>query len=324
MSDSLIILFVAFLADLYLGDPVYPLHPVRLIGRLIRGCEVLLEHLHLFTLAGGVVLLISVISVVISVYASISLLLLDYLLIINGFLLYSCLSLKDLVKHGKRVLSDLENNHLEQARNSVQHLIGRDASRLDRYGIARAAVESLAENFVDGFLAPLFWFCLGSIASFALGFDATVGGILAVLIHKTVNTLDSMVGYKNARYQAFGKASARFDDLLNFLPARLSIPVIAVAAVLCGLDGKGAWKIGWRDRLKHNSPNAGHAEATVSGALQIRLNGPGIYPHGLVDKPWLGDGTDLVLTSHLRKTFTLVYTAAFIAAALFAGGMALI
>lgn len=317
MKEPLVILFFAFILDLALGDPVYRLHPVRLIGELIHSVESLLERLNLLDLRGGVMLVIIVQVVVLGSYTVISTLLSGAAVFFQLYLFYSCISLKDLVKHGKAVLSELEGDNLEQARNAVQMLIGRDAHVLDRHGVARATVESLAENFIDGFLSPLFWFAIGSVSAFKLGISPVFGGTASVLFFKVASTLDSMVGYKNERYLLFGRAGARLDDILNYLPARLGIPLITFSAVLTRLNGKNAWKTGWRDRLKHSSPNAGHAEACVAGALNIRLNGPGIYPHGRVEKPWLGNGTELVEPAHISQASYLILTTAFLSVALF-------
>lgn len=324
MNECLIILLFAFVIDLYLGDPVYPFHPVRLIGHLIKKFEDLLEKRSQLTVRGGLLLVIACQATILAVYYILRFLLAGYAVLLNIFVVYSSISIKDLIKHGRAVLSGLEANDLHQARRSVQMLIGRDANYLDEFGVARATVESLAENFVDGFLAPLFWFTVGAILADKAGLPGSVGAVGFILFYKVSNTLDSMVGYKNKRYLEFGRAGARLDDVLNYIPARLVIPIIAVAARICRLDWKKAWKIALRDRLKHTSPNAGHAEACVAGALNIRLNGPGIYPHGRVEKPWLGEGTERVTAHHIKQAFYLILSSAFFAAALFAGMIALI
>lgn len=269
-------------------------------------------------------LLIAVQAIVLGMYGGLTVLLSSASLLLDIFVVYSCISLKDLIRHGKAVWHALEQENLEKARNAVKMLIGRDANKLDSCGVARAAVESLAENFVDGFLAPLFWLTLGTLLIKFIGWESMGLAVGLALCYRVTNTLDSMVGYKNERYREFGTASAKLDDWLNFLPARLGIPMIALAALFCRLDARQAWQIGWRDRLKHSSPNAGHTEAAVAGALQVKLNGPGIYPFGRVDKPWLGDGTEQVTARHLQQTFYLIVTAALIATAFFAITIALL
>ena len=312
MKENLWVLLIACACDLCLGDPVYRLHPVRLIGHLISLVESVLEKWRLLTIMGGFFLLIVVQAMISGSYLALHFLLFDWVLLLNIFLLYSCVSVQDLLKHGQRVLKPLAEDDLSKARNAVQMLIGRDAKILDKHGVARATVESLAENFIDGFLAPLFWFVLGAILAEKMSVLPTAGGLLLTLFYKVTNTLDSMVGYKNERYLAFGRFSAKLDDFLNYLPARMGIPIISVAALICGFDWKRAWLVGWRDCLKHSSPNAAHAEACVAGALNIRLNGPGIYPHGLVEKPWLGDGTAEVSAFHLKQTSKLILCSALI------------
>ncbi len=317
MKESLIVLLFAVVLDLYLGDPVYPLHPVRIMGFLINRIESLLHRFGHDTFKGGVSLILIVLSFFLLPYIILCFFLSEYILLINIFLVYSCIAIGDLRKHGKAVGEALENNDLVNARKAVQKLIGRDANKLDFHGVGRAAVESLAESFIDGFLAPMFWFFLGCLIGKSIGLNPSVFGVCFILSYRVVNTLDSMVGYKNEKYQIFGRASARLDDAVNYIPARLGIPIISIAAGICKLNGKSAWSIAWRDRLKHSSPNAGHAESCVAGALNIRLGGPGFYPHGLVEKPWLGDGTSKVSTEHLNQASYLILCSAFLATAFF-------
>jgi adenosylcobinamide-phosphate synthase len=278
--------------------------------------EKLLEKLRAFNSWGGLVLLLATQTAVVGFYLIFNSVMAGYALVLAIFVVYSSLSVQDLIKHGRAVMIALERGDLSQARNAVQMMIGRDAKVLDEHGVARAAVESLAENFVDGFLAPLFWFTIGALLADKIGLEPEILGCALILIYKTTNTLDSMVGYKNEKYLKFGKTSAQLDDILNVVPARMSIPIIAFSALICSLDGWQALLVGWKDRLKHSSPNAGHAEAAMAGALHIQLNGPGIYPHGKVDKPWLGEGTRYVTATHLKQSSYLVLTAAFVSTVL--------
>lgn len=316
LHDSAFILLAAFALDVLLGDPVYPLHPVRLIGQLITVIEKGLEKLDLFNHVGGVLLVLLVLSVTLGAYSGGLILTQKLSWIFNIFLVYSCIAFKDLLKHGKVVARALEEQDLEGAQMAVQMLIGRDAKLLDADGIKRATIESLAENFIDGLLAPVFWFAVGSLMASLLGFESDIGGVGAILVYRVTNTLDSMVGYRNDRYQSFGWASARLDDVLNFFPARLGIPVITLGAIWGRFHAKAAWKTGWRDRLKHSSPNAGHAEASVAGALNIKLGGPGIYPHGKVEKPWLGDGSAEVPVACMYSASRLITYSAIITIAI--------
>ena len=261
MPEAAIILIAAFLLDFIIGDPVYRFHPVRLIGSLIQKLEARLynnfEHK-----MGGIWLWAGTVLVTVLAYG-IALILLPNILV-NIFALYSCIALHDLLRHAKAVQDPLESENLILARQKVQMIVGRDANLLDNFGVARATIESVAESFVDGFLSPLFWFALG------VTFYGVTGGIILVLAFKATSTLDSMVGYKNLRYMEFGTFSAKADDVFNFVPARLSIPLISACAYALKLIikqlGKSVCAI-----VKPLFPNSAHAEATVAGALNLQL-----------------------------------------------------
>lgn len=307
LNHPAFLLAAAFVLDLLLGDPPCPVHPVRLIGRLIGIAERLLRRCRIQLLLAGALLPCIVGGAALLVYQLLRHLAPGAEWLINLLLIYSLLALKDLAHHARRVAAALHSDDLTAARAAVQTIVGRDVNRLDPAGIARATIESVAENFVDGFLSPVFWFAAG-----ALCFGGAGGGVALLLLFKVVSTLDSMVGYKNERYLLFGRVSAKLDDAMNFVPARLSIPLLALAARCAGGDWKAAWRIGWRDRLKHASPNSAHAEAAAAGALNLQLGGPTVYPHGTVDKPWLGDGVRDTTAGDIRRTLNLVYAAAWI------------
>lgn len=310
MSECVCVLLAAVALDVFLGDPVYPLHPVRLAGGTIRWVEAALRRAGLSGYGGGILLAAAVLCLSLGSYLGLRFAMLRgpsrLAVFFDIFLVYSCIALQDLLRRAGQVSRALRQNRLEEARRRVQEIVGRDAGRLDAAGIARAAVESVAENFVDGFLSPLFWFVTGSAVARLCGFPPCPGAVLGILAMRMVNTLDSMVGYRNERYIRFGRASARLDDMMNFAPARIAIPVIALAAAACGLKTKNCLKTGRRDRLKHPSPNAGHAESCVAGALDIRLGGPTIYFHGSVEKPWLGDGTPEVSGKDIDRCRMLI------------------
>lgn len=179
------------------------------------------------------------------------------------------LAQRSLWDHVRAVARPLAVGDLDAARTAVGKIVGRDVQRLDESGVAAAAIESLAESFCDGVVAPLFWF--------------VVGGLPGLFVYKAVNTADSLIGHREPRWRAFGWASARFDDLLNWIPARLS-------GVLIALAGKGGWRILLRDAVKHASPNAGWPEAAMAGALRVRLGGPAWYEGAPSNRPILGDG----------------------------------
>jgi len=191
------------------------------------------------------------------------------------FFIYSSIAARDLVRHSSAVHAALAGGDLAKARQRVGLIVGRDTAELDEQGVTRAAVESVAESMVDGVTAPLFF--------------AVLAGPMGAMLYRAVNTMDSLFGYKNERYRRFGTAAARLDDLANFLPARLSALLIPVAAFFLGLDARRSLIVLKRDRKNHASPNSGHSEAAMAGALGVRLGGPAVYSGRAVAKPFLGD-----------------------------------
>ena len=290
MSDALLILLVAYLLDLLIGDPVYPLHPVRLIGSSILIIQNIFKKITFFNIAAGGLLTIIVILFSNIIYLLIEKLSDPYAYLVQVFLVYSLIAGKDLIKHTEVVIRELIGEHIDEARHAVSMIVGRDPAHLNSEGISKAAIESVAENFTDGILSPIFWYMVGVIVAFVFNLNPSTGGIVLMLTFKVVSTLDSMIGYRNEQYEKFGKIAAKLDDVLNFLPARLSIFIIVTGAFFLKLSYKKSWKIAWRDRLKHKSPNAGHSEASVAGALGIKLGGTSMYAFGEVEKPVLGDG----------------------------------
>ncbi|MBC7218448.1 MAG: cobalamin biosynthesis protein CobD, partial [Candidatus Caldatribacterium sp.] len=198
----------------------------------------------------------------------------------------------------------LEDGDLPRARDALRHLVGRDTERLSEWEVVRGCVESLAENFNDGIVAPLFY-----IALF---------GALGGLVYKAVNTLDSMLGYKDFRYYFFGFASARADDVLNFIPARLSAIFIALAALFCGRFFKGAVLCALRDARKHPSPNAGWPESAMAGALGVRLGGVNYYQGKREERPFLGDPLLDLVPARIREARRIVALGTGIALSAFA------
>lgn len=310
MGDAVIVLVSAFAVDRLIGDPVYPFHPVRLIGRTIIAVESMLRRLGQTEYIGGLFLVFLVLLISIGSYigmhhiAQLGHPMLT--LLIDIFLATSCIAFQDLFSHARKVAKALEKNDLEKAQHAVQMIVGRDARQLDAQGVARAAVESVAESFVDGLLAPVFWFFAGAGLFMFVSELPSMGAIIGILGYRVINTMDSMVGYKNQQYMRFGTAAARLDDAANFLPARLSIPFIVTAALISKYDWKNSIKIGLRDRLKHTSPNAGHAESCMAGALDIQLGGPTTYSNGLIKKPWLGDGCRNLSSEQIRHSIRLI------------------
>lgn len=276
-SPDLLVLAVAL--DLLLGDPRWLPHPVVLIGRLVTVLENRLRELFRNLVAAGVILLLAVVSI--SACATLLLLHVATLLhpmvgiLAAALVSWTCLAARSLHTESALVARELTLGNLPEARRLLSRIVGRDTEQLDEGEIWRALIETVAENTTDGIIAPLFWL--------------TVGGPVAAIAYKAVSTLDSMVGYKNDRYLLFGRASARMDDLLNLIPARLTAVLMVVAAPLVGLSFRGALKIVLRDRLNHPSPNSAHAEAAAAGALGVRLGGRSTYGGRESWKQTIGD-----------------------------------
>lgn len=252
-------------------------HPVGLFARLIEGCEARWnrpERSFAARRSLGILTLLLLMVVTASVGWALQYLLLLWFgtwgWIAVAILAWPALAQRSLFDHVRAVGDRIDAGHLSGARAAVGLIVGRDTAALDQAGVARAAIESLAESFCDGVVAPLFWLLLL--------------GLPGIWAYKAVNTADSLIGHREARWRAFGWAPARFDDLLNLIPARLS------GLLLC-LAGGGGWRMMWRDARSHASPNAGWPEAAMAGALGLRLAGPIAYDGVMHDKPWIGDGT---------------------------------
>lgn len=263
-------LALAFLLDLIAGDPQWSFHPIRIIGKLITCLEKWLKNLFLNSIGEkktGVLLCLSVITIVYSLTVVIvygAYWVNSYLgIIVYSIIIYFTISLKALGKAALAIKSLLLNGNEEGARNQLSLIVGRDTAVLTREEIVRATVETVAENTSDGIVAPLFYVLLGG---------APLG-----MTYKAINTLDSMVGYKNERYLQLGWASARCDDLANYLPARLTGLLLMVSAVVLQKDWKNSWMTMMRDARKHASPNSGYPESAVAGALNLRLGGTNYY-----------------------------------------------
>lgn len=301
MNHPAFILMAAFLIDCSIGDPNYSWHPVRLFGKLISWLELYVRKNKTDLQKASFLLPLAALAIVISAYFLLHDALGSLGWLLNLYLLYALIALKDLLEHGKRVELALYADSLDHARKKVQMMVGRNAATLDAHGVARATIESMAENLVDGFIAPVFWFTIATLVS-----GSITEGIAAILGFKVISTLDSMVGYKNEKYRILGSISARLDDVLNFLPARLSIPLISLASHILMQNGPDAWNIGMRDRLNHDSPNSAHAEATVAGALGLRLGGPAEYHGSVVEKPWIGNGRSAATAEDIQQARKLI------------------
>ncbi|MCY3770548.1 MAG: adenosylcobinamide-phosphate synthase CbiB [Gemmatimonadetes bacterium] len=280
LAPDPVLLLCAVVLDGILGDPVYRWHPVRLMGHTLTGMERVLRRTGLDGYAGGCMLFLALSAFWIGVSAALALVLNDQHPILNGvfqvFVIYSMVALRDLCRHGMAIE---RAGDLEGARRAVSMLVGRDTSAMDAAACRRAGMESLSENAVDGFIAPLFWYALL--------------GLPGIVLYKVISTMDSMVGYRTPRYARFGWCGARLDDLFNLIPARLTCLLMAgVAFLLPGYSGRKALVVGWRQHALVPGPNSGWSEAAAAGAVQRRLVGPVRQDGKLVTEIWIGDEND--------------------------------
>jgi adenosylcobinamide-phosphate synthase len=308
------VLALAVAIDLALGDPRWLPHPVVLIGRLIAILEVNLRSVFRNERFAGILLLLFTAGIA-AAAAWLLIMICDFLNPLAGFLVaaaisYTCLAARSLHSESALVADALAAGNLAEARRTLAFIVGRDTADLDETEIWRALVETVAENTSDGIIAPLFWLALG--------------GPVVGMAYKAVSTLDSMVGYKNDHYLQFGWASARMDDLLNFIPARLTGLLIVLAATPAGLSSRGAMQVVLRDRLNHPSPNSGHPEAAAAGALGVQLGGKAFYDGRESWKQTIGDPHAPLDERAYRGMLKLMYISTLIMAALcIAGAIAL-
>jgi adenosylcobinamide-phosphate synthase len=299
-----ITLTAAYLLDMAIGDPKWLPHPVCGIGWAIEKMERVLREMMRMTESSrdkarraptveklaGLGLVIIIVSMTCGIFYFINQLLLtsnfshftSYLaIIILAVLIATTIATRELIKSAQAVINELKTGDLERARGKLGIIVGRDTHSLDQKGILKATIETLAENASDGIIAPLFYFALG--------------GLPLAMAYKAINTLDSMVGYKNEKYRNFGWAAARLDDIANYIPARITGILIVIATFLLGISGKptpaptSSLKIMMRDGRKHSSPNSGVPEAAMAGALGVRLGGPSVYGGITVEKPFIGE-----------------------------------
>jgi adenosylcobinamide-phosphate synthase len=298
---------IAFIADLLLGDPKgYP-HPVKIIARLAYRTEKLSRKLLSNHKLAGI---ITTITVVATSFLIVWLMIqgLDYIHPLLGwvasiFFIYTTLSVRSLFDESRPVFQHLREANIAKARESLSRIVGRDTTLLEEDQIVRATVETVAESTVDGIIAPLFF--------------AVLGGAPFAMAYKAINTMDSLFGYKNETYRDFGWAPARLDDLANWLPARLSLPIISVGAILCGLNGRKAWVIARRDGRKHPSPNSGIPEAAMAGALGVQLGGISYYSGIENRKPLIGDADQKLQFPDIVQSQKLMFASAFLALVVF-------
>ncbi|MCC5464423.1 adenosylcobinamide-phosphate synthase CbiB [Pelosinus baikalensis] len=302
---------VAILIDTFLGDPRSSLHPVVMIGNCIAFWERKLlnpRYSHTLKKITGMLLVILVLGITYSITWWILKLLSQihpWAEFLGGALLLSLtITPNSLAKAGNEIYHYLVSGDLKQARFKVGWIVGRDTDKLTVPEITRATVETIAENIVDGVISPLFYFI--------------VGGVPLAFLYRAVNTLDSMVGYKNDKYKDFGMCAARVDDLFNYIPARLTALFILLAIIVLRFNFIGASKAIWKDAKKHPSPNSGLSEAAVAGALGIRLGGLNFYGGIASQRAYMGEAKFPLIPIHIKQTIHIMYiTTAFFIAILF-------
>lgn len=308
---TLLSVLLGFLIDCAIGDPAWLLHPVVLIGKLISLSEKGLRRVFPKTDRGAFQagLTMAILVPILSAGVSFGILFGLYLLspwayfAMSTIMCWQCFAARCLAKEAQKVVKALETDGLEAGRKQVSMLVGRDTDELSEEQVLKATVETVAENASDGVIAPML---------FMLLFGA-VGGFF----YKAINTMDSMVGYKNDRYLYFGRFAAKLDDAANFIPARLSALAMIAASPALKLDGRNAFRIWKRDRRKHASPNSAQTESVAAGALHIELAGPASYFGKRVEKPTLGDGDRPIERADVRRTSGLMYGASILVLLLF-------
>lgn len=300
---------VAYVLDLILGDPHWFPHPVRIIGKLIEIFEKTLYGFKNKKLFGGImaILVIGITGVVSYYLAKVS-------VVLEIFFLYTTLATKSLGAEGIRIYKVLKTGDLELAKREISYLVSRDTDSMDEVQIVRSTIETIAENSVDGVIAPMFYAFLGSLimingVSLALPF---------AMGYKAVNTLDSMVGYKNDKYIDFGMVSAKIDDLFNLVPSRIAgMVLIPLASFLTGTGYSKPLFIFYRDRLNHSSPNSGHPEAAFAGALGLQFGGKTSYFGKFYEKPTIGDKIKEFQMEDIKRAFKLMYMTSFVGLIIF-------
>jgi len=301
---------IAVLLDLLIGDPHWFPHPVRLIGMYIKGFEKLVRKFVKVAIGlktAGILLTFSTVLIfylipywILKIAFAYNIYLFYF---INIVLLSTCLAARSLSSEAMKIYRQLQKGDLAEARRMTSMIVGRDTERLGEKQITRAVVETVSENSSDGIIAPLFYMILG--------------GAPLALAYKAVNTLDSMVGYKDDRYLNFGWASAKLDDIVNFIPARITAFLISLAALVIGMDFKGSVKTTLREGRNHSSPNSGYPEAAVAGALSVQLGGTNYYFGKPEYKPTIGKDIKPLGNDTIIKTVKLMYEAYFMALIIF-------
>lgn len=296
---NILSIFIGYITDLIIGDPYSFPHPVIYIGKLIKLVENNIRKIckgdkalkiggfFLWFITVGVTYLITYLVVKLSSFNIV------VFVIVNSFIIYTTLATKCLKDEAVKIYEVLKSGDLEKSRLQLSYIVGRDTTSLNESEIIRATVETVAENTVDGIIAPMFY--------------AFIGGAPLAMAYKAINTLDSMVGYKNDKYMNLGFASAKIDDIVNYIPARISVLLMTIGSLILSYDYKNCFKIAIRDRKNHKSPNCAYSEGSVAGALGIQLGGTNIYFGKAVYKPTIGDKLREIEIDDIVRTNKIMY-----------------
>ena len=311
MKYRALALLIGFVFDLAVGDPPWLYHPVILIGKMIAFFEKIIRKLFPKTskgeLYGGLLEVILICFLSFSVPFLVLWILRPWIpaaaLVLEGFWCGQLLAATSLKKESMKVFEKLVHGTLDEARYAVSMIVGRDTTELTAEGVTKATVETVAENTSDGVIAPLFYMM--------------IGGVPLMFLYKGINTMDSMLGYKNDKYLYFGRCAAKLDDAANYIPARLSGLLMIAGCLFTGLDYKNAAKIHRRDRRNHASPNSAQTESAVAGALNVQLAGDAFYFGKLYKKPTIGDPLRKIEPEDIPRTCRLMYAASFLALIIF-------
>lgn len=296
---NILSIYIGYIMDLIIGDPYSFPHPVRYIGKLIKVTENKIRKVAktdkdlkkggfvLWFVTVGITYLVTYLIVKLSSFIP------GGFIIVNSLLIYTTLATKCLKDEAVKIYKVLKTGDIEKSRIQLSYIVGRDTQHLDEGEIIRATIETVAENTVDGIIAPMFY--------------AFIGGAPLAMAYKAINTLDSTVGYKNEKYKDLGFASAKIDDIANYIPARISVLLMMVGSLILGYDYKNSSKIAIRDRKNHKSPNCAYPEGAVAGALGVQLGGTNIYFGQSVYKPTIGDKIRDIEIDDIVKTNKIMY-----------------
>lgn len=307
--DFTIKIWIAYILDLIFGDPYWFPHPVRIIGKYIQILERIFYKFKLKKFFGGILALIVIFTTfIVSYFLS------KYSNYMEIFFLYTTLATKSLGNEGIKVYRILKKGDLNLAKKELSYLVSRDTEEMNEEQVVRSVLETIAENSVDGIIAPLFYAFLGSFFIIK-GVNLTLPFAMG---YKAVNTLDSMLGYKNEKYINFGFFSAKIDDCFNFVPARIAGAIlIPISSLLLGYGLKKSLKIFLRDRKNHSSPNSGHPEASFAGALGVQFGGKTKYFGKYFQKPTIGNKENNFEKEIIKKGYRLMFMSSLISMVIF-------